>query len=127
MKHSNNKNILKNRASVHKHATEQAAAKHPEQKKDKVLAISALVCGLLSWIPLFNIVLGPLAVIFGILAIKRVKINPERYGGQAIAVVGLILGLIFVIFTIMYYYSLYVELFHPGWGILPMLNSTIVK
>jgi succinate-acetate transporter protein len=81
-----------------------------DEGKDKVFAITALVCGLLFWVPLFNILLGALAIIFGLLAIRRVRENPDRYGGQGMAVVGLILGIISVLFTLL---GVYVNVVHP--------------
>jgi len=81
-----------------------------EEQKDKVFAVTALVCGLLFWIPLFNLLLGPLAIIFGILSIKRVRADPQRYGGQVMAVIGLVLGVISVIFTVV---GLYVSIMYP--------------
>jgi hypothetical protein len=108
----------------HANAVSEIANRPLEQKKDKVFAITALVCGLMMWVPLFNFILGPLAVIFGVLAIKRVRSEPERYGGQVIAVIGLILGLVSVIFTII---GVYASLFHPEFGILSGINGTILK
>jgi uncharacterized Tic20 family protein len=94
------------------------------QKKDKVFAITSLVCGLLFWVPLFNVILGPLAVIFGILSIKRVRAEPERYGGQILAIIGLILGVISVIFTVV---GVYITLFHPelAIGVDGTVNTTL--
>jgi hypothetical protein len=92
------------------------------EKKDKVFAITALVCGLLFWVPLFNILLGALAILFGVLAIRRARENPERYGGQGMAVAGMILGIISVVFTLT---SFYLAIFHPELGI--GLNVTAIK
>ena len=117
MKHTkNNKSINNKSQNGHagheaKHESNKITAAHVAvEKKDRVFAVTSLVCGLLFWVPLFNFVLGPLAVLFGVLAIKRVRIDPERYGGQTIAVFGLILGIISVIFTVLYVYAL---LFRP--------------
>lgn len=78
--------------------------------KDKDFAIASLVCGLLMWVPLFNAVLGPLAIIFGVLGIKRIKTDPHRYGGQKIALVGISLGIIGTVFLLI---SLYIKIFKP--------------
>lgn len=80
------------------------------EKKDKTFAVASLVCGLLFWLPLFNLVLGPVAVVLGILAIRRVRNNPERYTGQGMAIAGIVLGAVSVIFTII---GLYITLFRP--------------
>jgi len=94
------------------------------EKKDKVFAITSFVCGLLFWVPLFNVILGPLAVVFGVLSIRRVREDPERYGGQVLAVIGVILGVISVIFTVV---GVYITLFHPelAIGVNGTVNTTI--
>jgi hypothetical protein len=99
------------KASVEKSKVSGNLAKNVTYEgKDKVFAITSFVCGLLFWVPLFNMILSPAAVIFGFLAIRRVRIDPERYGGQGLAVAGLILGLISIIFTVM---GMYILLFRP--------------
>ncbi|MGV8141006.1 MAG: DUF4190 domain-containing protein [Candidatus Woesearchaeota archaeon] len=103
-------------SKIHKDAVKSAKAVKigsqnvSDEGKDKVFAITAFVCGLLFWVPLFNMILSPMAVVFGILAIRRVRENPERYGGQGLAVTGLILGLLAIIFTVI---GIYILLFRP--------------
>lgn len=55
------------------------------------MALAAYYVGVFSLIPCFALILGPLAVIFGIIGLNRVKANPEVKGtGHAIA--GIVLG-----------------------------------
>jgi hypothetical protein len=89
-------------------------------QKDKVFSITSLVCGLLFWVPLFNVLLGPLAVIFGIMSLRRIHDFPERYGGSWLAIIGLVLGVISVIFTII---GIYIQIANPQFGI--NSNATI--
>jgi hypothetical protein len=91
------------------------------EKKDKIYALTSFICGLLFWVPLFNWVLGPMAIIFGIFALKYQRADPQRYGGQAYAIIGIILGATSVIFTII---GVYVTIFHPE---LLGFNSTLIK
>lgn len=79
-------------------------------KKDKDFAWASLICGLLIWMPLFNTVFGPLAVIFGILSLRRFYEAPERYGGQRIALTGITLGVISTVFLLV---TLYIKVFKP--------------
>jgi len=125
MKHSKADKSKKEHASQDADKTSAAtnANNAVVEKKDKVFAITSLVCGLLFWVPLFNFVLGPLAVIFGILAINRVRVNPERYSGQIMAIVGLIFGVISVIFTALYVYA---ALFRPDL-LVTGFNTTLVN
>ena len=90
------------------------------EKKDQVYAITSFVCGLLFWVPLFNWVLGPMAIVFGIYALKYQRADPNRYGGQVFAIIGIILGVISVIFTVI---GIYVSIFHPE---LIGFNSTLL-
>jgi len=78
--------------------------------KEKDLAIASLVCGLLIWVPLFNAVLGPLALLFGILSLKKIYKNPDQYGGKWASIIGIILGVISVIFLVV---TLYIKIFKP--------------
>lgn len=81
-----------------------------KKTKDKSFAITSFVCGALFWVPLFNAVLGVLALVFGILAIRRVRENPSRYGGQGLALAGIVLGCIALIFGAVW---VFLRLFYP--------------
>lgn len=56
------------------------------------LAIASLVCGILAFFVL-AVVLGPLAVIFGGIALSKIRKNPE-VKGRGLAVAGLVLGIV---------------------------------
>ncbi|GAB4027168.1 hypothetical protein GCM10028773_57800 [Spirosoma koreense] len=56
------------------------------------LAIAALVCGILSFF-LLGIVLGPLAIIFGGVALSKIRKEPGLKG-RGMAVAGLVLGIV---------------------------------
>ena len=79
-------------------------------KKEKDFAIASLVCGILIWVPLFNTILGPLALAFGIVSMKRIKQSPEKYGGKWMAITGFILG---VIATVFLFITIYIKIFKP--------------
>lgn len=81
-----------------------------EQKKQKDFPLASLICGLLIWLPLFNIVLGPLAVIFGIISLIKIKNQPDCYEGQWMAIIGLIFGTVSTVSLIFY---LYLNIFRP--------------
>jgi hypothetical protein len=57
------------------------------------LAILAGYAGLFSCFPVLGLVLGPLAIVLGILAIRSINRDPEqRQGGAYRAIIGIILG-----------------------------------
>src|SRR5207248_1191730 len=56
-------------------------------------ALAAYYCGVFSLVPLLGHLLGPLALLFGILGLVRVSKYPTAKG-TAHAIVGLILGLL---------------------------------
>ena len=65
----------------------------PEQrtKETSGLAITSMVLGIVGLI-VFGIVLGPLAIIFGTIALNRIKENPHRLEGREMATAGIICG-----------------------------------
>ena len=60
--------------------------------KSKKLAITSFAFSLTFWIPLINLVFGILAIFLGIKALKNIKKAPDKYGGKAFAISGIILG-----------------------------------
>lgn len=62
------------------------------------LAIASLVCGIVSFL-ILGVVLGPLAIIFGGVALSKIKKNPE-IKGRGLAVAGLVLGIVATIVII---------------------------
>lgn len=63
------------------------------QKKTDGYAITALVTGL-AGLFLFGIILGPIAVVFGVLAKKRIKESSGTLAGEGMATAGFILGIV---------------------------------
>ena len=101
--------VLKNIILI-KECAVQKWMEHHNQKKDNDFAWASLICGLLIWVPLFNAVLGPLAIVFGFASIKRINNAPEQYGGQRLAIAGIILGGISTIFLVV---TVYIKIFKP--------------
>jgi len=88
---------------------QQVAANAPFQPmqqagagQSQVLAIGALVCGILSCTVLccMGIFLGPVAFVLGFMAKKKADENPAEYGGRGLAVAGMITGGIGALFGI---------------------------
>ena len=69
-------------------------------KKDKSLGVTSFILSLFFWIPLLNIFLGTLAVVFGVGALKNVKKSPSRYGGRVYAIVGTVLGSLTIVLSL---------------------------
>jgi Domain of unknown function (DUF4190) len=72
------------------------------------MALAAYYCGVFAFVPIFTLILGPLAIIFGFLGLSKAKKHPEARGkGHAIAgivlgsltLLALIGGIIFMIFA----------------------------
>ena len=71
------------------------------KKKSKKSAIASFVFGLTFWIPLLNLIFSFFAVYFGILSLKNIKKEPEKYSGKIFAIIGITLGVItYVLFLI---------------------------
>lgn len=68
-------------------------------------AITSLVLGIISFIPLVGLLIGVLAIIFGIIA--KFKIKKGEYSGKGLSTAGIILGVIGMLFTIALYGSLF--------------------
>lgn len=69
------------------------------------LAIASLILGLVSFIPMLGVILGIIAIVLGSIALR--KINKFGLGGKRLAIAGIILGLLGIIFTFVLYSSLY--------------------
>lgn len=64
------------------------------------LAVASLVCGILAFFVL-GIVLGVLAIIFGGVALSKIRKNPE-VSGRGMAIAGLVLGIVATVVTALY-------------------------
>jgi hypothetical protein len=69
--------------------------------QDQTLAIVSLVCGILS-ICLCGLLAGIPAIITGFMARNKINENPALYGGGGMALAGMILGGISIVFTVLY-------------------------
>lgn len=67
--------------------------------------IASLVLGIISFIPLVGVLLGILAIIFGLIALKKIKSG--EIGGGRFAKLGIVLGVLGVIFSFILYGSLF--------------------
>lgn len=63
------------------------------------LAIASLTIGILSFINLFGLERSITAIVFGVLALKRIKLD-EAQKGKKMAIAGIILGIIYTIIAI---------------------------
>ncbi|MDP7196526.1 MAG: DUF4190 domain-containing protein [SAR202 cluster bacterium] len=66
----------------------------------KGLAIASLILGLFLWLPIFGIIFSGLALIFGINSLINQHRNPKEYSGKAFSILGIILGIIGLLFPI---------------------------
>ena len=69
-------------------------------EKDRSLGITSFTLSLFFWIPLLNIFLGTLAVVFGVGALKNIKKSPSKYGGKLYAIVGTGLGSLTIVLSV---------------------------
>lgn len=75
------------------------------KKHKSGFAITSLVLGIISFFPLIGVVIGILAVIFGIVALVQIKKN--ELGGKGMGIVGIILGVCGILFTVILYGSIF--------------------
>lgn len=86
------------------------------------LAIISLVLGIVSLIPLVGVLLGALAIIFGILAYFQIKKGGQS--GRGLARAGIILGVLGIALTFIFYGSLYYFGFKSKTGpFIPLKNQ----
>lgn len=68
--------------------------------KNQTLAIVSLITGILSMLCCLSIVTGPAGLITGYMARSKAAENPNEYGGETLALVGMITGFVGIIFFI---------------------------
>ncbi len=68
-------------------------------------AIASLVLGILAFIPLVGVLLGILAIIFGVIARRQIK--NQEFKGRGLATAGIILGVLGIAATFGFYGALY--------------------
>jgi hypothetical protein len=70
----------------------------------QALAIASLVCGLLSitlgLITCTGPVLGVIAIVLGVIALVQIKNDPQRFGGKGLAIGGIAVGALWILFTL---------------------------
>ncbi len=68
-----------------------------DSKLKKGMAVAALVLGIVAFVTsIVGIVPAILAIIFGAIAMKRAKEQPEVFGGRKMAIAGLVLGIVYL-------------------------------
>lgn len=67
---------------------------------NKDAAVTSFVLGILCVIPLLNWVLAPLAMYFGIRALRSIRRDPGQYGGKFLAITGTVIGAAVLFFNI---------------------------
>lgn len=76
-----------------------------KEVKKSGLAIASLILGILSFIPLVGVLLGIIAIILGIVGL--IKVKKEKFGGKRMAIIGIILAILGILFTLVLYGSLF--------------------
>ncbi|HEY3028229.1 MAG TPA: DUF4190 domain-containing protein [Pyrinomonadaceae bacterium] len=69
------------------------------------LAISSLVCGVLSFV-CCSIFTGIPAIVLGIMAINKEKNDPQRYSGKGMAIGGIVMGALSILIASVYVLAL---------------------
>ncbi len=65
-----------------------------DKSKSQAMPIISFIFGLIIFIPLINLIFAIPAIYLGIKSIKKIKQNPQKFGGKWFAVVGIILGVL---------------------------------
>lgn len=65
-------------------------------KKTHPMAVASLVMGILSIIPYVTILTAILAIVFGNIALRQIKADPDRYKGEGLAKGGKTIGIVFL-------------------------------
>lgn len=60
------------------------------------MAVASLVMGILSIIPYVTILTAILAIVFGNIALRQIKADPDRYKGEGLAKGGKTIGIVFL-------------------------------
>lgn len=77
----------------------------PEKLPKYGLAIASLILGLISFIPLLGVLTGIIAIILGAIGLSKIK--KGGVGGKKLAIAGIILGVLGILFSIILYGSLF--------------------
>ena len=63
-------------------------------KKDETMALVALLLGVGAWVVQLHFLLAIPAIIVGFMARKKIKADPEKFGGDGLAKAGIIVGFV---------------------------------
>ena len=63
-------------------------------------AVASLVIGVLSFIQVFGVEKGVVAIIFGIIALGKIEKSEENLSGKGYAIAGIILGILMIALTL---------------------------
>ena len=69
--------------------------------KTSSMAVASMVCGIVG-ILVFGIILGSLAIIFGVIAMNRINEKPLEWEGRGMAKAGIICGVIGIVLNIVW-------------------------
>ncbi len=65
-------------------------------KETHPMAIASLVMGILCFVPYTTIIAAILAIVFGNIALRKIRQDPDRYKGEGLANAGKIIGIVFL-------------------------------
>ncbi len=89
---------LKARTKNGQQVTKKLTSKKMSLAPKSGFAIASLVLGILSFIPSFGVIFGIIAIIFGCISLSQIKRN--NLSGKGLAIAGIILGIIGILFTV---------------------------
>ncbi|MBI2138390.1 DUF4190 domain-containing protein [Candidatus Woesearchaeota archaeon] len=69
-------------------------------EKDNTLSMISLVLSVFFWVPLLNIPLAVGAMLAGMKALSKISGHPDEYGGKPLAIAGIALGALTLLFTL---------------------------
>lgn len=78
-----------------------AYAHYPQMKKSVGLAVASLVVGIISFLTLSFVGIGAITgIVLGIIALSKIKKNPAQYGGQGMAIAGLLTSVLSILIAV---------------------------
>ena len=77
---------------------------HQDRPKTHGLAIASLVCGIVGLFVIFGVILGPLAIFLGVMAINQINEKPHEVPGKFMAKCGIVLGFLGIAISIVVIY-----------------------
>lgn len=87
--------------SVAYQSSPYAYAHYPQMKKNAGLAVASLVVGIISFLTLSFVGIGAITgIVLGIAALSKIKKNPAQYGGQGMAIAGLITSVLSIMIAV---------------------------